>query len=313
MDVYVEPHLSWRLLGPDDAAELDHFRGQLDALEDSVLTGVAAGITDRDLMVVSAVGGFDHYQSMSAYGVVYLAELDPLRMYVMGGVHPTHRHLHIGTALLSWQVTQATAWRDEHRPGVPLWLGCYAEMGRPGLERVATRLGFAAERYSYDLHRDLTRPIPSRPVDGIEFVRFTPDRSDDVRCLHNVCFAGMGKEVPAEVWTDRLEDPDFRPGWSYLAVAGGRVVGYAMSGTAEAEDGRPPVGGIERFGVHPDFRGRHIALELMSRCLGAMRDEGCVEAGIGIDTPDGVGVKRLCAELGWTTRDAVALLTKVVP
>lgn len=313
MDVYVEPHLAWRLLGPDDAADLDHFRSQLDALEDSVLSGVAASITQRDLQVAHAVGGYDAYQSLSAYAAAYIAETDPLRMYLMGGVHPTHRHLHIGTALLHWQVTHAAAWRDEFRPGQPLWLGCYAELGRPGLERVALSLGFSIERYYYDLHRDLTLPVVSPAVEDVQLEAFTPMHSEGVRQLHNLCFNGMGHEVGTDVWAARLHDPDFRPEWSFLASVDGQVVGYAMSGVADTDDDGVPVGWIERFGVHPEHRGHKISLALMGRCLQAMREAGCREAGIGIDTPDGVGVQRLSAELNWTTRDAVALLTKVVP
>lgn len=313
MDVYVEPHLAWRLLGPDDAADLDHFRSQLDALEDSVLSGMAASITQRDLQVAHAVGGYDAYQSLSAYAVAYIAETDPLRMYLMGGVHPTHRHLHIGTALLHWQVTHAAAWRDEFRPGQPLWLGCYAELGRPGLERVALSLGFSIERYYYDLHRDLTLPVASPAVEDVQLEAFTPMHSEGVRQLHNLCFNGMGHEVGTDVWAARLHDPDFRPEWSFLASVDGQVVGYAMSGVADTDDDGVPVGWIERFGVHPEHRGHKISLALMGRCLQAMREAGCHEAGIGIDTPDGVGVQRLSAELNWTTRDAVALLTKVVP
>ena len=313
MDVYVEPHLAWRLLGPDDAADLDNFRSQLDALEDSVLSGVAASITQRNLQVAHAVGGYDAYQSLSAYAVAYVAETDPLRMYLMGGVHPTHRHLHIGTALLHWQVTHAAAWRDEFQPGQPLWLGCYAELGRPGLERVALSLGFTIERYYYDLHRDLTRPVASLAVEDVQLEAFTPMHSEGVRQLHNLCFNGMGHEVTTDVWAARLHDPDFRPDWSFLASVDGQVVGYAMSGVADTDDDGAPVGWIERFGVHPEHRGHKISLALMGRCLEAMRESGCHEAGIGIDTPDGVGVQRLSAELSWTTRDAVALLTKVVP
>lgn len=312
MDVYVEPHLSWRLLTPEDTAELDAFRGQLDALEESVLTGVAATITDHELTVVTAVGGFDRYQSMSAYGIVYLGGTDPLRMYLVGGVHPTHRHMRIGTALLGWQVAQATAWRDDHRPGEPLWLGCYAEVGRPGLDRVAARLGFAPERYSFDLQRDLTKPIPLPVVDGIDVEPFSTDRSDEVRCLHNVCFGDLGSEVSEDVWAERLAGPDFRPGWSFVATDAGNIVGYAMTGVADAPDDGPQVGWVERFGVHPGYRGRGIATAILARCLTAMKDAGYSEAGIGIDTADGEGTKRLCAELGWTTRDGVALLAKVV-
>ncbi|MHA6511764.1 GNAT family N-acetyltransferase [Tessaracoccus sp. Z1128] len=313
MDAYVEPHLAWRLLGPDDAEDLDQFRDQLDALEDSVLSGVAASITGRNLLVAHAVGGFDSYQSLSAYGVTYIAETDPPRMYLMGGVHPTHRHLHIGTALLHWQMTHAAAWRDEFRPGQPLWLGCYAELGRPGLARVASHLGFTPERYSYDLQRDLTVPLTVPTVDGVLLEPFETAHSEPVRQLHNVCFDGMGKEVTRETWAARVADPDFRPEWSFIARAGDEVVGYAMSGLGDTEDDGTPIGWIERFGVHPAYRGRKISLALMGHCLLAMRDAGCREAGIGIDTPDGVGVQRLCADLGWTTRDAVALLSKVVP
>lgn len=278
-----------------------------------MLSGVAASITQRDLQVAHAVGGYDAYQSLSAYAAAYIAETDPLRMYLMGGVHPTHRHLHIGTALLHWQVTHAAAWRDEFRPGQPLWLGCYAELGRPGLERVALSLGFSIERYYYDLHRDLTLPVVSPAVEDVQLEAFTPMHSEGVRQLHNLCFNGMGHEVGTDVWAARLHDPDFRPEWSFLASVDGQVVGYAMSGVADTDDDGVPVGWIERFGVHPEHRGHKISLALMGRCLQAMREAGCREAGIGIDTPDGVGVQRLSAELNWTTRDAVALLTKVVP
>lgn len=313
MDVYVEPHLSWRLLTPDDTDELDAFRGQLDALEDSVLTGVAATITDADLLVVTAVGGFDRYESLSAYGIVYLDQVDPLRMYLMGGVHPTHRHMRVGTALLNWQVAQATAWRDDNRPGVPLWLGCYAEVGRPGLERAATKLGFTPERYSFDLQRDLKRPIPLPDVEGITVVPFPAERSDEVRRLHNVCFEDVGSEVSPETWAGRLSGPEFRPGWSFVAKHGDRIVAYAMSGVADAAGDGPQIGWVERFGVHPEFRGRRIATSVLARCLTAMKEAGFTEAGIGIDTPDARRAEHLCSELGWTTRDGVALLTKVVP
>jgi hypothetical protein len=43
-----------------------------------------------------------------------------------------------------------------------------------------------------------------------------------------------------------------------------------------------------------------------------MRDAGCAEAGIGVDTPDGLAMSRLVADLGYATRDAIGLLTKVV-
>lgn len=318
MDAYVEPHLQWELLTADDLPELWELRDQIAALDNSVLASLAADIDASDFEIPEgqAVGGRDSYNTLSAYGVNYMAGSNPTKAYLMGGVHPTHRHLSIGTSLLRWQITNAIRWRDEHRPGEPLWLGCYAEVGHPGLEGVAARLGFEPTRFYYDLVRDLRQPITLPKTYGVSIEGFVPANSETVRSLHNLCFSSIGAgEVDVKAWTDRLAEESFRPGWSVLAVADGQVVGYAMSGVDEsvdADDGQL-YGWTERYGVHPDYRGRGIALAMLASCLIAMKADGCVEAGIGIDTENQFGVRRLAAELGFATRDAVALLTKVVP
>ena len=92
-----------------------------------------------------------------------------------------------------------------------------------------------------------------------------------------------------------------------MALADGGVVGYAMNADDIADDGGP-AGWTERFGVHPGYRRRGVALALLSHGLRAMH----VEAGIGVDTPDGLAMSRLVADLGYATRDAVGLLTKVI-
>lgn len=315
MEAYVEPHLTWRFLGAEDAVEVDEFRQQLDALDNSVLSGVAATIEDSEMFVGRgmAVGGWDAYRSLSAFGVSYIADTDPLRIYLMGGVHPVHRHQSIGTALFRWQVDGAIEWRDEHRPGQPLWLGCYSELGRPGTERVATHFGFTTERYYYDLQRDLSHPVRIREVPGLTFEPLTDGRTEEVRLLHNLCFAPLGgADVEPQSWQERLAEDSFRHDWSYVAIDGDRVIGYAMSGEDESYDENAPSGWTERFGVHPDHRGKGISLALMGHCLQAMRSSGCLEAGIGVDTDDGLGIKRFAAELGYATRDAVALLSRII-
>lgn len=312
METYVEPHLRWRLLGPSDAPEVEGFRAQLEALDNSVLSGMASAILDQEIEPAPglAVGGWDAYDSLSAFGAGFVSEGSPLRMYLLGGVHPVHRHMLVGTSLLAWQVQQAMVWRDSHHPGEPLWLGCYAEVGRPGLEGVASRQGFTAERYYYDLHRDLTRPLSVPCADGITVEPLDEDDGESVRTLHNLCFSSIGgSDVSVETWNQRLSSATFRPDWSFVARDGEQIVGYAMS----AVDDEEATGGwTERFGVHPDYRRRGISLALLGNCLGAMREAGCTEAGIGIDTPDGLGLRRLGAELGYSVRDAVALLSRVV-
>ncbi|NHB86026.1 GNAT family N-acetyltransferase [Tessaracoccus sp. HDW20] len=146
-------------------------------------------------------------------------------------------------------------------------------------------------------------------ADGITIEAFRPDDAEAVRELHNLCFTPFGgAEVSAAEWHAHLEEASFRPGWSFVARDGDRIVGYEMS---VLEDGTS-IGWTERFGVHPDHRGRGISLALLGNCLAAMRDSGCTEAGIGIDTPDGLALSRLSSVLGYRQRDAVALLSRVV-
>lgn len=318
MEPYVESHLAWRLLTAEDTGELDALRAQLDALDRSVLSGIASEITTSSdaLIPELTVGGWDAYNTLSAYGAAYAAPGDGLRMFLLGGVHPSYRHVAIGGQLLAWQVEQAPHWRDEHHPGEPLWIGCYFELGRPGLDRAAGRLGFEPERYYYDLVRDLsTKPKELQTPEGVRIERFTPEYSEQVRLLHNEAFSSIGgAEVAPEEWADRLDDDDFRAQWSYLAFDGaGQLVGYEMSSADVTEETGELAGWTERFGVHPSYRGRGIALKLLSEGLSAMRADGCKEAGIGIDTPDGLALSRIVADLGYATRDAVELLSKVVP
>ncbi|SHI61759.1 Ribosomal protein S18 acetylase RimI [Tessaracoccus bendigoensis DSM 12906] len=311
-EAYVEPHLRWRFLNADDADEVEHFRGQLEALDNSVLSGLSAAVFEGGSEQAEglAVGGWDAYNSLSAFSSGVVVSTDPLRLYLMGGVHPVHRHMLIGTAMLKWQVARAIAWRDAKHPGVPMWLGCYAELGRPGLERVAAAHGFRPERYYYDLFRDLTTKIKVPDADGIAVEPFCDSDAEEVRVLHNLCFRPLGgSDVDVPEWEGHLGEPEFRADWSFVARDGERIVGYAMS---VEDDGEPGCGWTERFGVHPDYRRRGISLTLLGKCLLAMRGSGCTEAGIGIDTPDGYGLSKLTEALGYVKRDAVALLSRVV-
>ena len=313
MERDIEPHLRWRLLADADAESLEALQGQLEVLDNSVLTGLAATISGADPHVPArlAVGGWDSYDSLVAYGLAYVSDDADLTMYLMGGVHPVNRHLGIGSTLLRWQINEAIAWRDEQRPGEQLTLCCHAELGRPGLERTAESCGFTPKRVYYDLHRDLSLPIAAYPIAGVDIVEFDLQHSEEVRLLHNRCFSAIGgAEVSEKEWGSRLEAEQFRAAWSAMALIDGKVVGYAMS----VDEGEPgaPAGWTERFGVDPAHRGKGISLGLLTQCLVAMRAEGCVEAGIGIDSPDGLGLARIGTDLHYTTRDAVALLVKVV-
>ena len=106
MDLYIENHLTWRILAQDDWDELLSLRAQLEALDDLVLpaTDRVIGGNARTMTAGDAIGGWDSYGNLSAFGWnIPEPGSHPAKLFLLGGVHPTHRYQGIGRALLAWQ------------------------------------------------------------------------------------------------------------------------------------------------------------------------------------------------------------------
>ncbi|HEV2105528.1 MAG TPA: GNAT family N-acetyltransferase [Candidatus Eisenbacteria bacterium] len=90
-----------------------------------------------------------------------------------------------------------------------------------------------------------------------------------------------------EVWEQRLIYYTRRdPGASQVAEVDGRVVGFMLGDLRAGEFGlEEPSGWIERFGVHPDFRGRDLGRRMFAAIRAHFAAEGArsirtlVEAG----------------------------------
>lgn len=318
MDPYVGRHLNWRALTDDDLVDLDSLRGQIELLDDPVVSSLErlVGMDDVTDLSDNSVGGWDDFGNLLAYGWNIVDEDGIAKVYLLGGVHPTHRYLGIGRSVLEWQQRRAIEWRDEHRPGEPVWLGCYVDHAQAGLGKLLEKLGFEQERYFYDMHRPLDDLPPLLDVDGVRIERFDQRHATDLLKLHNICFRDtLGtRRVGSRVWQESLARDSFRPAWSWVALVDDAPVGYALSGLDEelALEGAT-FGWTDRVGVHPDFRGRGIAVALLQRTLVAMAEDGCDGAGIGVDTTDPASPGLLKRNLGYEPRDGLVLMSKVVP
>ena len=86
----------------------------------------------------------------------------------------------------------------------------------------------------------------------------------------------IGGRYRPEVWEKRVfyylrRDPE----GSFVAVAGGRVVGFMLGETRSGEFGmEEPTGWVEVLGVDPAFQGRAVGRRLAEAMLGHFRDLG---------------------------------------
>lgn len=311
MDCYVEDHLNWKPVTSADLEELDCLRDQIGAFDDALLSASdrTVQLGGEDGMDENCIGGWDNYGSLLAFGWnVVDPHLDRARVTLVGGVHPTHRYLAIGRKLLAWQLSRAMEWRDDHRPGMDLWVGCYVEAGQPGLQHNLRNAGFTVERHFIDMHRTLeTVPVP-RDVEDVQFVHFEQEHSEELHTLHHLCF---GADINHDHWETSLAR--VRKDWSWMALTDEGAVGYVLSGE-DAEEGfeGPSDGWTERLGVHPEHRRRGIASALLERTMVSMRQSGCAVAGIGVDTTESNGAGSMQTALGYVEGDSVLLMSRTL-
>jgi mycothiol synthase len=186
---------------------------------------------------------------------------------------------------------------DSRRQGVGSML--YAEMSRWARERDYDRLeawiddeetdglAFARTRGFVEVSRELKvalelaayDPPPVDPPPGIEIVTWT-DRPEAVRGMYEVYREAEpdipgyeGDDVaPFEEWlAEHMSGSGDRPEWTFVALAGDEVVGYAKFSLTEAQ---PHVAFHDLTGVKRAWRGRGIAGALKRRQIAWAKENG---------------------------------------
>lgn len=323
VDAFVEATLDWSALEESDLPELAELREAVEYFDDPVTrVGLAelavAFRAPGAAPALNAVVGRDRVGgNFVAYGWNLLdSSACPPRVVLSGAVHPGWRDQKIGHALAGWQVARAREWAAE-LPSAPatVWLGVYTDDNQSGAQRLFSNHGLTPERYFFDMHHVFARvpdPPPPPPVAGVTFAPYTASESMAVRDLHNVCFGG---DVSVDTWTAMQQRPVFRPEWSWLAYAEGRLIGYALNSADEqawVEQGFTE-GWTDRLGVHPDYRRRGVARGLLSWSMWSFGRAGLEGAGLGVDTTDAVEALRLYEAIGYESQEMVVLLSATLP
>ncbi|MPV49425.1 MULTISPECIES: GNAT family N-acetyltransferase [unclassified Pseudactinotalea] len=290
--------LTWRGIGPDDAAAL---HALVEALEDWDRLPYRSSLEETSDRVgeqgpdsaLNVLGGYDHAGQMRAFGLVRYAPDDEqsARVFLDGGVHPQYRRSGVGTALLEWELGRARQLLAGVDRPVRARIVANVEETTPDAAPMLLERGFEARRWYFDLQRDLAAPLPQIDLArNLETVPWTADLDEQVRQAHNESFSAHWASEPmsAERW--HAERAFFAPEWSFLVLDRtsdrAQVVGYLLSGRYEQDwicQGWSE-GYIDMLGVRPDWRNRQIATALVVRAMRAYAAAGIDFASVGLDT-----------------------------
>jgi len=138
----------------------------------------------------------------------------------------------------------------------------------------------------------------------IDVVPFTIDVYDDVLMLWE-----QAEGVGLHDYSDSREGIESylsrNPGLSFVARAGGTVVGAVLAG----HDGRR--GYLHYLTVHPDYRRQGIGRRLVDCCLGALQKAGIPKCHLFIFNDNVSGIA-FWESVGWTPRTDIAIVSKII-
>jgi mycothiol synthase len=194
-------------------------------------------------------------------------------------VHPDHRALGIGAALLDWVEQRAQA-AGSSRVGQTF---TDANVGAADLLR---RHGYVERWASWILEISLEDELPPpNPPEGITMRAYEPGADD--RAAHEViemAFSEWGDRTPTtfEDWVALIPGHgSFVPDASRVALDGDRVVGVVIASDYVFE------GWVPQLAVDRAYRGRGIGGELMREVFRAFKERGRPICGVNTDSRTG--------------------------
>ena len=230
---------------------------------------------------------------------------DPyVRPIAIGGVHPDHTGLGLGTALFGWALQRAANQVPKARADARVAFVTHIGAGHEPSEALMRDTDLEFTRYFIDMAIEFTG-VPPAPVipDGVS-IRVV-DPSSDIPALADAVRDSFRDhygfvETPQQRQIDQLNHwasaPSHDPALWWVAVAGGEIVGFNLCDAAS--EGDEEVGHVATLGVLREHRRAGLGRALLLTAFNAFFDRGKRGASLGVDADSLTGATRLYESVG---------------
>lgn len=249
---------------------------------------------------------FNPANQLVAMGLMtVLPEQEGLLAHARGHVHVSYRQQGIGTQILQWTVEQAMAIRNQFAPTQSLQLVTTCRGNMRDRIKLFEAHRMQPARYSIQMQRSLTPPLPTRKLPhGVDVRLWSEDQDDALRRAFNLAFeAHWGvAHFSAERWRQRFIDtPHFQANLTYLAYDENDLIGFCL--TEQHHERNAQIGlqeaWMDAIGVVPKWRGQGLASGLMCHAMWAYVDQGFTHAGLDVDAQNPTHAVVLYQKLGF--------------
>lgn len=231
-----------------------------------------------------------------------------------GFLAPEWRGRGIGSAMVAYCVQRLAQIRAEQiaagevSPEDAAYLQSFAAQTAAPARSLLEEAGYTETRSFYEMVRPNLQDIPNLPLpEGIEVRPVQPEHLRAIWDAEVEAFRDhWGFSEPDEEdyahWLDEVQnDDDINPALWRVAWCGEQVVGMVRSfidaaGNAKFNRQR---GYTEHISVRRPWRKHGVARALIALSLQALKDEGCTEAALGVDTQNLSGALRLYQSMGF--------------
>jgi ribosomal protein S18 acetylase RimI-like enzyme len=187
------------------------------------------------------------------------------------------------------------------------------------LTRYAQR-GFTPIRYFFRMRRDLSQPIPDRPLpDGLRFTTYaeSPELDGKLMDAFNESFRDHWsfEAISANDWQQfMIGRTTFRPDLTYIVLDGAEVAAFSLNRVdpEEAERQGYTAGWIGTLGTRRAWRKRGLASALLVKSMRSYQAEGLQYAVLGVDAHNPTGALGLYEGLGFESYKKFVAMEKEV-